>query len=75
MIQVELIGYRRDFLKISLTKLIMEHTGISLTNAHAIVHSMMDGKRAVVLLRDLESTVNFIREADRLGVQCSRHKI
>ncbi len=66
---VYLTGWRVGLRKVSLTKLLCEYTGCGLTQAKALVDSLLKGESFIVHLSDTAADT-FFRKAMDLGAIC-----
>ncbi|WP_333662230.1 hypothetical protein [Chishuiella changwenlii] len=70
MLKVLLDSWREGLEKISLTKLQVEMLGKSLTESKMNVDSLLDDNKVIVEIDNLDLANNFLKEAEKIGVNC-----
>lgn len=70
MAKVILDSWREGLEKLSLTKLQVNMLGKSLTESKINVDSLLDGKKVVLEIGNLELANEFLKEAEKIGVNC-----
>jgi len=70
MAKVILDSWREGFEKISLTKLQVNMLGKSLTESKSNVDSLLDDKKIIFEIESLDLANEFLKEADKIGVNC-----
>lgn len=70
MAKIILDSWRDGLEKISLTKLQVRLLGKSLTESKLNVDSLLDDKKIVIEIDDLELAHEFLNEAEKIGVNC-----
>lgn len=70
MAKVILDSWREGFEKISLTKLQVSMLGKSLTESKSNVDSLLDDKKIILEIESLDLANEFLKEADKIGVNC-----
>lgn len=70
MAKVILDSWREGFEKISLTKLQVNMLGKSLTESKSNVDSLLDDKKIILEIESLDLANEFLKEADKIGVNC-----
>lgn len=68
--KVLLDSWREGLEKISLTKLQVEILGKSLTESKKNVDSLLDDNKVIIEIDNLDLTNNFLKEAEKIGVNC-----
>ncbi|HRB72189.1 MAG TPA: hypothetical protein PK776_10125 [Flavobacterium sp.] len=70
MIKVELESWRDGLEKIALTKLQIEMLGKSLKESKTNVDLLLDDKKVILEIDDLDLAKVFLEEAEKIGVNC-----
>ncbi|MGQ8869690.1 hypothetical protein [Myroides sp. TSA_177.3] len=70
MIRIILNGWREGLEKISLTKLQMDILGKSLSESKNNVDILLDDKKVIIEVDCLDLATKFLKEADKIGVNC-----
>lgn len=70
MAKIILDGWRDGLEKISLTKLQIDMLGKSLTESKFNVDSLLDDKKIIIEIDDLDLAYDFLKEAEKIGVNC-----
>ena len=70
MAKVTLDSWREGLEKVSLTKLQVNMLGMSLSESKTNVDSLLDDKKVVVEIDSLDLANEFLREAEKIGVNC-----
>lgn len=73
MAKVILDSWREGFEKVSLTKLQVTLLGKSLTESKSNVDSLLDGKKIIIEIDSLDLANEFLKEAEKIGVNCEFH--
>lgn len=71
MIKIILESWRKGLEKVSLTKLQMEMLGKSLKESKSNVDLLLDDKEVIIEVDNLSLAEKFLKEAEKLGVNCS----
>ncbi len=70
MAKIILESWREGFEKVSLTKLQVSILGKSLKESKLNVDSLLDGKLIIIELNDIKCAKEFLKAADKIGVNC-----
>jgi ribosomal protein L7/L12 len=70
MAKVILDSWRAGLEKVSLTKLQVNMLGMSLKESKTNVDSLLDDKKVVIEIDNLDVANEFLREAEKIGVNC-----
>lgn len=70
MAKVILDSWREGLEKISLTKLQVNMLGKSLTESKSNVDSLLDDKKVILEIESLDLANEFLKEAEKIGVNC-----
>ena len=70
MAKVIFEGWREGLEKVTLTKLQVDLLGMSLRESKTNVDSLLDDKKVVIEIDDLELAHEFMKNADKIGVNC-----
>lgn len=70
MAKVVFDNWREGLEKVSLTKLQVSMLGISLTQSKNNVDSLLNDKKVVLEIDDLDLANEFVKEAENIGVNC-----
>ena len=70
MAKVIFEGWREGLEKVALTKLQVDLLGMSLRESKTNVDSLLDDKKVVIEIDDLELAHEFMKNADKIGVNC-----
>lgn len=70
MAKIILESWREGLEKISLTKLQIDMLGKSLTESKFNVDSLLDDKEVVIEVDNLDLAHEFLKEAEKIGVNC-----
>lgn len=71
MPKVILVSWREGLKKVTLTKLQVGMLGKSLKESKLNVDSLLDGKKIVIEIDNLDLAHKFLTEADKIGVTCT----
>lgn len=70
MAKVIFEGWRDGLEKVTLTKLQVDLLGMSLRESKTNVDSLLDDKKVVIEIDDLELAHEFMKNAEKIGVNC-----
>lgn len=70
MAKVILDSWREGLEKISLTKLQVNMLGKSLIESKSNVDSLLDDKKVIIEIESLDLANEFLKEAEKIGVNC-----
>lgn len=70
MAKVVLDSWREGLEKVSLTKLQVSMLGKSLTESKCNVDSLLDDKKVILEIDSLDLANEFLKEAEKIGVNC-----
>lgn len=70
MAQVILESWREGLEKVSLTKLQVEMLGKSLKEAKSNVDSLLNDKKVVIEIDNLDLAREFLKQAEKIGATC-----
>lgn len=70
MAKIILDSWREGLEKISLTKLQVDMLGKSLTESKLNVDSLLDDRKIIIEIDSLELAKEFLKEAEKIGVNC-----
>lgn len=70
MEKIILYGWREGLDKVSLTKLQVDMLGKSLVESKLNVDSLLEDKKIIIEIDNLELAQKFLKEADKIGVNC-----
>ncbi|WP_026703402.1 hypothetical protein [Flavobacterium soli] len=70
MIKLEMTGWREGLEKVSLTKLQMDILQISLKVSKSNVDSLLDNKKVIIEIESLDLAQEFLKQAEKIGVNC-----
>ncbi|AZB28461.1 hypothetical protein [Chryseobacterium balustinum] len=70
MIKIVLDSWREGFEKVSLTKLQMDMLGKSLRESKINVDSLLENKKVIIEINNIDLANEFLRETKRIGVNC-----
>ncbi|GAA4160707.1 hypothetical protein GCM10022217_25160 [Chryseobacterium ginsenosidimutans] len=70
MIKIVLNSWREGLEKVSLTKLQIDILGKSLKEAKINVDSLLEDKKVIIEINNLDLANEFLREAEKIGVNC-----
>lgn len=70
MIKIVLDSWREGFKKVSLTKLQIDMLGKSLRESKINVDSLLDDKKVIIEIDNRDLANEFLREAEKIGVNC-----
>jgi len=70
MAKVILDSWREGLEKISLTKLQVDMLGKSLRESKTNVDSLLDNKKVIIEIDNIDLANEFLKEAEKVGVNC-----
>lgn len=70
MAKVILKSWREGLEKISLTKLQVNMLGKSLRESKNNVDNLLDGKKVILEIENIDLAQEFLKEAEKIGVNC-----
>lgn len=70
MIKIILLGWQEGLEKVSLTKLQVEILGKSLKESKSNVDFLLDGKEVIIIVDSLDSALDFVDNASKIGAKC-----
>lgn len=70
MEKIILYGWREGLDKVSLTKLQVDMLGKSLVESKLNVDSLLEDKKIIIEIDNLDLAQKFLKEADKIGVNC-----
>lgn len=70
MAKIILDSWREGLEKITLTKLQVDMLGKSLTESKFNVDSLLDNRKVIIEIGNLELAKEFLKKAEKIGVNC-----
>jgi hypothetical protein len=70
MAKVVLDSWREGLEKVSLAKLQSNMLGKSLTESKSNVDTLLDDKKVIIEIESLDLAYEFLKEAEKIGVNC-----
>jgi hypothetical protein len=71
MATILLTGWREGMEKVTLCKLQMEYLNLPLTQSKHNVDKLLNGELIKIEVHDIELAREFIRQADKIGADCT----